>query len=325
MMMRSGSGFFFILALAISVALSGVLSGCTNIELAATAIKKMNKASKTQTAKQDGPTPHYKIGNPYEIFGIWYYPERDLNYDETGIASWYGAADAGKPTANGEIFDHQLISAAHKTLPLPSVVRITNLENGRSIAVRVNDRGPFVAGRIIDLSEEGARVLGFRDQGIARVRVQLLAEESLRLEREAKNGNFPMLSELEQPELPKTQAAKVPESVLTLDNGQTLGGGSDALSAIEIINNSRSANLLESTATPTEIWIQVGAFRNKSNAETVLLRVLDITKGEISSFDNGIDILHRVRLGPISSVEDADNVLLSVINRGYQGSKIILE
>ncbi len=315
-----GCHYFGLILFALSVA------GCTNLELAATALKKVNNINNDTAASQKNtPTPHYKIGNPYEIFGVWYYPERDLNYDETGIASWYGPADAGKPTANGEIFDPELISAAHKTLPLPSVVRITNLENGRSIAVRVNDRGPFVAGRIIDLSEEGARVLGFRDNGIARVRVQLLVEESLRLEREAKNGNFPMLSELEKPEMPSTEPASVPVSILTLDNGQTIGGGNNSLSAIDIINNSRSANLLENQALSTEIWIQVGAFRNLSNAETVLGRVTDITKGNISSFDDGTDILHRVRLGPLSSVEEADMVLLSVINRGYQGSKIILE
>ena len=315
-----GSHYFGLILFALSVA------GCTNLELAATALKKVNNINnESATSQTNTPNPHYKIGNPYEIFGVWYYPERDLNYDETGIASWYGPADAGKPTANGEIFDPELISAAHKTLPLPSVVRITNLENGRSIAVRVNDRGPFVAGRIIDLSEEGARVLGFRDNGIARVRVQLLVEESLRLEREAKNGNFPMLSELEKPEMPSTVPASIPVSVLTLDNGQTIGGGNNSLSAIDIINNSRSANLLENQALSTEIWIQVGAFRSLSNAETVLGRVTDITKGSISSFDDGTDILHRVRLGPLSSVEEADMVLLSVINRGYQGSKIILE
>lgn len=315
-----GSHYFGLILFALSVA------GCTNLELAATALKKVNNINnESATSQTNTPTPHYKIGNPYEIFGVWYYPERDLNYDETGIASWYGPADAGKPTANGEIFDPELISAAHKTLPLPSVVRITNLENGRSIAVRVNDRGPFVAGRIIDLSEEGARVLGFRDNGIARVRVQLLVEESLRLEREAKNGNFPMLSELEKPEMPSTEPASIPVSVLTLDNGQTIGGVNNSLSAIDIINNSRSANLLENQALSTEIWIQVGAFRSLSNAETVLGRVTDITKGNISSFDDGTDMLHRVRLGPLSSVEEADMVLLSVINRGYQGSKIILE
>jgi rare lipoprotein A len=301
------------------------MTGCTNIELAATAIKKMNKANDGTTANQQAPAPHYKIGNPYEIFGVWYYPERDLNYDQTGIASWYGPADAGKPTANGEIFDPELISAAHKTLPLPSVVRITNLENGRSIAVRVNDRGPFVAGRIIDLSEEGARVLGFRDNGVARVRVQILVEESLRMEREAKNGNFPMLSDLEKPEMPSTEPAIIPVSVLTLENGQTIGGGDNNQSAIDIINNSRSANLLENQALSTEIWIQIGAFQNKTNAETVLSRVADITSGKISILDDGVDILHRVRLGPLSSVEEADMILLSVIDRGYQGSKIILE
>jgi len=132
-----------------ALALLGITGCTTNLELAATAIKKYNKS---QEESSDKPTPHYKVGNPYEIFDVWYYPERDLEYDETGIASWYGEADAGKPTANGEIFDPSLISAAHKTLPLPSVVRVTNLENGRSIAVRVNDRGPFVAGRLILLT-----------------------------------------------------------------------------------------------------------------------------------------------------------------------------
>lgn len=306
-------------------ALIGMSACTTNLELAATALKKINKSQQEDAGVT--PTPHYKIGNPYEVFGVWYYPERDLEYDETGIASWYGKADAGKPTANGEIFDPSLISAAHKTLPLPSVVRVTNLENGRSIAVRVNDRGPFVAGRIIDMSDEGARVLGFHKNGVARVRVQILVEESLRLEREAKKGNFPMLADLTKPELPSTQAAEVPASTLVLNNGQTIGGNgvSSSVSAIDLINNSSSPNLLTGDALATSIWIQVGAFSSKNNALAVMSRVSDIAEGEISSFDNGIDVLHRVRLGPVSTVEEADRILLSVIKKGYQGSKIILE
>jgi rare lipoprotein A len=155
--------------------------------------------------------------------------------------------------------------------------------------------------------------------------VQILVEESLRMEREAKNGNFPMLSDLEKPEMPSTEPAIIPVSVLTLENGQTIGGGDNNQSAIDIINNSRSANLLENQALSTEIWIQIGAFQNKTNAETVLSRVADITSGKISILDDGVDTLHRVRLGPLSSVEEADMILLSVIDRGYQGSKIILE
>ncbi len=122
-----------------------------------------------------GPLGVYKLGEPYRINGRLYVPEYDPTYDRVGIASWYGDAFHGRPTANGEIFDKDRISAAHPTLPLPSRVRVTNLDNGRSIELRVNDRGPFVDDRLIDLSQAAARELGFEEQGLARVRVQFLA------------------------------------------------------------------------------------------------------------------------------------------------------
>src|SRR5712691_2608224 len=121
----------------------------------------------------------YKIGNPYQIDGVWYYPAEDWNYNETGIASWYGEAFHGKDTANGENFDLNAMTAAHRTLPLPTVVEVTNLDNGRSIQVRVNDRGPFARGRIIDLSRRSAQLLGFEAQGTAKVRVKILVPESI--------------------------------------------------------------------------------------------------------------------------------------------------
>lgn len=114
----------------------------------------------------------YKIGKPYQISGVWYYPHHDPNYDETGIASWYGPGFHGRTTANGEIFDQNAMTAAHTTLPLPVVVRVVNLENGRSMLLRVNDRGPFVDGRIIDVSRAAAERLGFLRQGLTLVRVQ---------------------------------------------------------------------------------------------------------------------------------------------------------
>ena len=154
-----------------------LLQGCASAELAVDLFKKHKR--QTETVKQTDvfAKPHYKIGNPYQEFGVWYYPKRDLTYDETGLASWYGEETAvlGRPTANGEVFDPNIATAAHKTLPLPSVVRVTNLDNGKSLVVRLNDRGPFAPGRIIDLSHEGARLLGFVKQGIAKVRVQILA------------------------------------------------------------------------------------------------------------------------------------------------------
>ncbi|WP_306253884.1 septal ring lytic transglycosylase RlpA family protein [Parvularcula sp. IMCC14364] len=124
-------------------------------------------------------SPHRKVGNPYKVAGIWYYPEVDEDYDAQGVASWYGPKFHGRKTANGEIFDMNRLTAAHPTLPLPSIVRVTNLENGKSINLRLNDRGPFAHGRVIDLSRAAAEEIGYRHDGLARVRVEYLGEASL--------------------------------------------------------------------------------------------------------------------------------------------------
>ena len=120
----------------------------------------------------------YKIGKPYQIAGRWYYPKEDYNYSETGIASWYGEDFNGKRTANGERYNMNTLTAAHRTLPLPCIVKVTNLQNGRSVVVRVNDRGPYVKDRIIDLSKHGAQLLGYMGQGTTKVKVEIMEKES---------------------------------------------------------------------------------------------------------------------------------------------------
>lgn len=126
------------------------------------------------TSSPGTPHPHYKVGAPYKINGRWYRPQQVTEYEAVGIASWYGAAYHGRLTSNGELFDMNAHTAAHPTLPLPSLVRVTNLHNGRSMVLRVNDRGPFVDDRVIDLSRAAARALGFEHQGLARVHVAYL-------------------------------------------------------------------------------------------------------------------------------------------------------
>ena len=116
----------------------------------------------------------YKVGAPYTVAGRRYTPRVQPNYQAEGLASWYGPKFHGKRTANGEIFDQYALTAAHKTLPLPSKVRVTNLDNGRQLVVRVNDRGPFVGDRIIDLSRRSAQLLGVEKVGVAPVRLELL-------------------------------------------------------------------------------------------------------------------------------------------------------
>ena len=134
-----------------------------------------------------GPTgtPYraYLVGQPYQINGRTYVPREDFDYDRTGTASWYGSDFHGRRTANGETYDMNAMTAAHPTLPMPTIVRVTNLDNGRSVIVRINDRGPFAEDRIIDMSRAGARELGFEGKGLARVRVAVLREASLQLKR----------------------------------------------------------------------------------------------------------------------------------------------
>lgn len=113
-----------------------------------------------------------KLGKPYMVAGRWYYPREQPGYDVTGIASWYGRDFHGRKTANGEVYDMNRLSAAHPTLPLPSYVYVTNLANNRTLLLRVNDRGPYVGNRIIDLSSAAARELGTSSQGLGRVRVR---------------------------------------------------------------------------------------------------------------------------------------------------------
>ena len=114
----------------------------------------------------------YKLGSPYKIGSVWYVPREEPNYDRTGVGSWYGADFHGRQTANGEIYNMDALTAAHPTLPLPSYVTVTNLANNRTLLVRVNDRGPYVGGRLIDLSRASARALGYDTMGTANLRVQ---------------------------------------------------------------------------------------------------------------------------------------------------------
>jgi len=122
---------------------------------------------------------HYKLGKPYRVSGRLYRPAENPSYVQVGAASWYGADFHRRMTANGEWFDMEYLSAAHATLPLPCYAHVTNLENGKEMIVRVNDRGPFVDGRIIDLSMRAAEILDFKKKGVAKVRVQYVGPAPL--------------------------------------------------------------------------------------------------------------------------------------------------
>ncbi len=169
------------LARAVTVCALFVLAACSSTPGPRTA-----SAGGSANASQG----YYKVGRPYEINGVTYTPAWDPNYDETGIASWYAGEFTGEPTANGELYDPNQLTAAHRTLPLPSLVRVTNLDNGRALIVRINDRGPYAQNRIIDMSRRSAQLLGFEQKGTAKVRVEVLAKESLALADAARHGQL---------------------------------------------------------------------------------------------------------------------------------------
>jgi rare lipoprotein A len=152
-------------------------SGCSRSDRPEAGMERRSTASVSRRVIVDGqPVPKgggtYKVGNRYQIDGQWHTPQEDPGYDRVGTASYYAHDFHGRRTANGEIFDMSALSAAHPTLPLPSLVYVTNMENGRTLLVRVNDRGPYVNNRIIDVSRAASRYLGFETRGTARVRVR---------------------------------------------------------------------------------------------------------------------------------------------------------
>ncbi len=144
---------------------------------------KYGVAASARVVEPGQPVPKgggvYRVGKPYTVAGRVYVPEEDPHYSAVGLASWYGDDFHGRYTANGEIFDMESITAAHPTLPLPSYVRVTNMANRKSIVVRVNDRGPYVGNRLIDLSVKTARLLDFHGHGVAKVKVEYIGRAPL--------------------------------------------------------------------------------------------------------------------------------------------------
>jgi len=159
------------------------LANCSNGNMAGRIDPRYGVAASARAVEPGQPVPKgggvYRIGKPYQVAGRLYVPEENINYTAVGLASWYGNDFHGRYTANGEVFDMNSISAAHPTLPLPSYARVTNLANHRSIIVRVNDRGPYVGDRLIDVSVKTAELLGFYGHGVARVKVDYVGRAPL--------------------------------------------------------------------------------------------------------------------------------------------------
>lgn len=313
--------FSFVLPVALAAL---ALGGCAETEFIANTAKTIQGPS-----EEPAQIGRYKVGTPYQIAGVWYYPAEDYEYAETGIASWYGPGFHAKSTANGEQYDQNAMTAAHRTLPLPSAVRVTNLENGRAIVLRVNDRGPFARGRIIDVSRRGAQLLGFVNQGTAKVRVEVLPDESRKLKLAALNGG--------QSDEPQVQIAAAPREnvaarALPAPAGSPPTPASDVpVSRAPVVRSAPVAPpvLSEQVAvlpvSPTGIYVQAGAFGNLQNALRLRDRLWSVGQTQISRYPVAGTEVYRVRIGPLESVEAADATLGKVIGAGVPEARLIVE
>ncbi len=294
------------------LAVALVVAGCAETALVAHVAKGLVRDDDQATRRAS-----YKVGEPYQIEGAWYVPREDFNYDATGIASWYGPNFHGRLTANGEVFDQESLTAAHPTLPLPSLVRVTNLENGRSVVVRVNDRGPFVRGRIIDMSRRSARLLGFQGKGTARVRVSILAEDSRRLKRQmlAGAGGIRLAQAAPAPVLvPASLPAPMPP-------GEAMPPGG-AMGAIE---QQRLQVVSRRPVAPSAIYVQAGAFTDLGNADRLRAGLAHLGPTRLIPAVVDGRRFYRVRIGPLSGVDHADALLRRVIDTGHPGARIVVE
>ena len=302
--------------------------------------------SPTPTAAANGVADvPVKLGDPYTIAGVTYTPADIPDYDDVGYASWYGEELAGKPTANGEIFDPAAVSAAHKTLPLPSYVEITALDTGRTILVRVNDRGPMVGDRLIDLSRGAADQLGLTD-GVSAVRVRRTNPPAA--ERAQLRAGKPVPERIATPEsllailrtkakalpVPKAAAvtvapvgaqpaapiasgtAKPGDDRFVVDRRETIKPAPEPASATKptVVVKPAATAAKSRPAVAGKYAVQVGAFSAESRA--------DAAAKSVGGYVTKAGSLWRVRVGPFASDAEARGALDKVKAKGFRDAVV---
>jgi rare lipoprotein A len=263
----------------------------------------------------------YHVGQPYQIAGTTYQPREDPNYNRVGLASWYGDLFHGRRTANGEVYDMDRLSAAHPTLPLPVYARVTNLNNGRSVVVRVNDRGPFANDRIIDLSRRSADALGFRQRSTAVVRVTYLGRAPLNGDDSYERRYLAGQSFMQMAENRASRPAARPKIVSLAEEMESQGAKAWRLGTPAA--TSAAAQATGSIATTGGFLIQAGMFKVQENVDKARAALGGIAPVEVTQVEFRGEMLSRVRVGPFPDKKAARTALSKVTKAGYRGAKIV--
>ncbi len=291
-----------------------LLAGCTDNGLLFRSFGNYDAAEEAIT---------YKVGKAYQIKDVWYTPKEDYAYSETGIAGWY-QEENGKLTSNGEKYDDEIMSAMHKTLPLPSIVRITNLENGNVAIARVNERGPYVNNRLIDVSQKTAEALEFNMVGTTMVKVEVLPDESRRLKQEIYQANGMPLEDalLNEESVISSQVQintlnEAPKPLYQPDEENTIlyaGSGVSALTDIPT-NTSGIASITKPIA---EVASNTTAIKTNDVSETLSDKTLQSSDEKIMQEPKLLTPIsgHYIQAGAFSNPQNAENLKKSLESFG---------
>jgi rare lipoprotein A len=260
----------------------------------------------------------YQVGKPYQVAGRWFTPHEQPGYDKKGLASWYGEAFHRRKTSNGEYFDMNTLTAAHATLPLPSYAKVTNLENGNTVVVRINDRGPFVDTRVLDVSKRAADALGYRRQGTTHVRVQLI-------------GPAPLKDSGGRQVLALNDALNDGASLNQLAALSQDGSASAPVQVAEAKPRRKLQAPVQQVAyepppqppTDSSYVVRVAIFHDIENATAAYDQVSGFGPAQIIKAVGANGPLYRVQIGPLDNEQDAQSALETAIAAGFEDARIV--
>ena len=269
------------------------------------------------TYKQSGDIPkgggRRHLGKPYTVGGRKFYPRKDPTYNRVGIASWYGKRFHRRATANGEWYDMNYFSAAHTTLPIPSYAKVTNLATGKQLIVRLNDRGPFVGNRIIDLSAKSADYLGTKAKGTAKVRVEYIGPAPL-------NDKGSHLAAMN-----RELARGTPKNRMIARAGGNAGTlASTQASTLASYTRVATANS-QGYARTNGYFVQVGAFGQRDNANRARRNAQQLGNTIISPVNGSFGTIYRVRIGPLQTQSQAVDMQQRAVNSGHYDARVVTQ
>ncbi|MEI7714358.1 MAG: RlpA-like double-psi beta-barrel domain-containing protein [Rhodospirillales bacterium] len=266
--------------------------------------------------------PRYELGRPYRVRGFWFYPNENYTLDDTGLAS-VQASNHAPLTANGEVFDQSIVAVGHATLQLPAVARLTNAENGRSMLVRVNDRGAGNPGRLVDVTRRTATLLGMREGTATRVRLQVLPDES-RAAAEFLPGR-PQLAMTTAPRGAVIATALASPSGVRSETGRAGSTiGTTAADVDPVAIGRLPETVTHEPANPRRLWVRLDTFEEYQYAAMQRARMSYLGATIVESFDGRT---HRftTRVGPFDTVRQADDTETDAFARGIPDAKIVVE